>query len=138
MLYLFCWRWLGCVLALCRFEESLGSSNAAVSMVTEGFPHYFLVCLLQCAVTTHSYHHSLCVCVCVSLPLHNDVFAFVCSTTVLHLYVVMLPALVIPAEWLLHNSPQLLVRRPDAAQGERLSQCWTGPITGQTEGCSLQ
>lgn len=64
VLFLFCWRWLGCVLALCRFEESLGSSNVVVSMVTEGFPHYFLVSLLQCAVATHSYHHSLCVCVC--------------------------------------------------------------------------
>lgn len=36
-------RWQACVLALCRFEESLGSSvsKVAVSMVTEGFPHCF-------------------------------------------------------------------------------------------------
>lgn len=29
------------MLALCRFEESLGSSDVGVSMATEGFPRYF-------------------------------------------------------------------------------------------------
>lgn len=34
---------MACLLALCSFEESLGSSvsNVAVSMATEGFPLFF-------------------------------------------------------------------------------------------------
>lgn len=34
---------MACLLALCCFEESLGSSvsNVAVSLATEGFPHCF-------------------------------------------------------------------------------------------------